>query len=782
MLCSAVLYAAYHFLLRYEKTLQFNRLFLLAILASSLVFPTIITKTEHIEIPAQQVGYEQGQYTPSSHIETTAVATTVPKYTLTTKNVIWGAYSLISLMLLCRFVSNLWQIQQLKKGGLLLKKNGLTFCLRSDVQASFTFLNTIYFNREQYENGQVPQAIIDHETVHARQKHSIDIVLTEAALCFLWFNPVAYLIRTAIKMNHEYLADAKVCEETTEISQYQKTLIQYVYKSKEQPVLASQLTFGQTKNRLNMMVKNLQIRSAALRITLTLLVTAGALWGFGESEIIALEIPQDKTPDAEVKKSTIIPIYPILIMVPKADQEVKFMDENGDLVKSTYGELSKQQKERFKHPDAKGEVFIGPTEAKPLPQSVFNELTNAKKYGIWIDGQRVANNEISQYKRTDFHHYFTSKLHANATNYGKHEFQIDLTTVKAFEKSVDSKERWVPYASRKVTARPKQNQDLPPPPPPRMIKINDKTQIKFQYANGDEVKGEFGKLSGRNKEIFMSPVGKGMIFLPPRPPAQIDQKILEKYALNDYKVWIDDKKIAPTDLVDYDPEEFYLYHQAPISKSSGNVTAKSIIYFKTKKNFNTEGIWIPFNKAFLVEENELPEEEEEKNEPKEDNERLEELEDAEDKEDNFQLPANQLVMYKTEDGSWIKSEADLLSKKEQERVLSREGKGHAYFADISLRTPDQFPIEKLPMNNWKVFVDGQLINEQDYQKFDFENDFEAARSRALSPNHFEYQEGINQLMLYTSQYVAQHKIQNDGWLRLSQLNGKKSFTGPRIDY
>lgn len=600
ILCSVVLYAVYYFILRKEKTFHFNRFYLLSILGLSLLFPTLITKTKVVEVqPIQLESMILSEATINDVIIDSNPIQNESGIKITQSEILWTAFGLISFFFLIRFSHNLYQIYRLRKGGKIVKEDGLTFCLRSDINASFTFLNTIYTNKERFEQGLLPKEIISHESVHAHQKHSLDIIAMELMQCVLWFNPLLYMIKASVKMNHEYLADQKVCESTSEISQYQKTLIQYVYNSKQQPVMASQLTYGQTKNRLNMMVKNLQIRSAVVRVALTLLVTAGALWGFGETQIVA------QSPNSTQDLQSI---------VQKNDQDVvfnhfkvKYLDEDGKWQEADYAQLSELDKVRFKQEEAKGQFYVEATPANKPTEKQMREFLDPKEYGVWIDGQRMENKVISNYKASDFHHFYVSKLKSNAKNFGKHTYQLDLTTQKEFEKQPFGEGGWkyfLEYLQDQEKAKKKQ--DLPPPPPPRLVQINDKTWVKFEYANGDVVEGEFGKMSERSKEIFMSPQGKGQILLPPPPPAMIRQELLNEFADSKFKVWIDGEVIKSTNLTNYKPEEFYLYNKQLSVSKDGKGRQITGIQFITRKEWKNsgrdEGKWIDFRKEFLPQE------------------------------------------------------------------------------------------------------------------------------------------------------------------------------------
>ncbi|WP_228713574.1 M56 family metallopeptidase [Arundinibacter roseus] len=51
------------------------------------------------------------------------------------------------------------------------------------------------------------ETVYNHEAVHIRQLHSIDILLVELLKIIFWFNPGIWLYKMALKETHEFLAD-----------------------------------------------------------------------------------------------------------------------------------------------------------------------------------------------------------------------------------------------------------------------------------------------------------------------------------------------------------------------------------------------------------------------------------------------------------------------------------------------------------------------------------------------------------------------------------------------
>lgn len=78
-------------------------------------------------------------------------------------------------------------------------------------KAPCSFLNNIFINPEKYDWDTYNQ-ILTHEKVHARQLHTIDILLAELAIVLQWFNPFAWWYRAELENNLEYLTDKAVTD------------------------------------------------------------------------------------------------------------------------------------------------------------------------------------------------------------------------------------------------------------------------------------------------------------------------------------------------------------------------------------------------------------------------------------------------------------------------------------------------------------------------------------------------------------------------------------------
>ncbi len=103
--------------------------------------------------------------------------------------------------------------------------NGFRTVLVDSNISPFTFFSILFLSRSDYESGNITEMVI-HEKAHKEQLHSLDVMLLELVTIVQWFNPFIWLIRVAIKSEHEFLADSKVIEKGYDKVAYQTLLFE----------------------------------------------------------------------------------------------------------------------------------------------------------------------------------------------------------------------------------------------------------------------------------------------------------------------------------------------------------------------------------------------------------------------------------------------------------------------------------------------------------------------------------------------------------------------------
>ncbi|TCN63741.1 M56 family metallopeptidase [Acetobacteroides hydrogenigenes] len=446
-LLMALLLAVYQLFLGREKMHRFSRYYLLAALLFSLVAPFITFETEQTVIPTLPA------LAIDRVVEATAdaaptVPATVPEVVEQPKGLDWQMlllviYFAVSATFLVRFALNLALVFRRAKMGERQPLAGATLVLMDEPTSPFSFLRFIFVSGKDYQHGVIGPELLTHELTHVRQRHTIDVLLVELLQVVLWFNPLVYLYKRAIRTNHEYLADEHVIDHHLNVKHYQHLLLDTIFR-KNTPSLVSNIGYSLTKKRLIMMTKKtskgkmLTVKLAVLPIVaLTMFVFCVR---YAEPVKAHSQNKKEKMEKLIIGKKTFEVSSDTLEMIKRLVYErsnVKFRTKGGDWHKPPYEELPDFEKRM---------CLVGLTTMKVnAPTGAqLAEWSNTSKFGLWIDGKHQKDNSIlKNYKPSDFSHFFLSRLYKNAQhgiNKGK-QYQLDLTTNAGYEKDCREKEK-----------------------------------------------------------------------------------------------------------------------------------------------------------------------------------------------------------------------------------------------------------------------------------------------------------------------------------------------------
>ena len=256
LLCSLVLYLVFVLFFRRSRNFRLNRFTLLFSVVFALAAPLVDLAPEALfsaEVLESSgiTGVLSGLPTVAESIQTqTEVA-----YSLSISDLLMGIYLLISGILLLRFLLNIYP---LLSGSIISgwkEHKGRKLALVTAKTAPFSFFRTIYINQDDVAQNGIDDELIAHEGAHARQLHSVDVVLMELVQVFYWFNPVMMLFKRLVRINHEYLADEHVINAGFDITGYSNKLITYSTRNSSLQ-LASGFDYSSIKNRLLMLTKH----------------------------------------------------------------------------------------------------------------------------------------------------------------------------------------------------------------------------------------------------------------------------------------------------------------------------------------------------------------------------------------------------------------------------------------------------------------------------------------------------------------------------------------------
>ncbi|MDZ7691575.1 MAG: M56 family metallopeptidase [Balneolaceae bacterium] len=279
-ICLGLVLIFYHAFLSKEKIYQINRWYLIIGLLFSLTAPFIpIGVVDSLSIfgnvpefqVSQLIESETGNVNNKSIQELPVSATEESNGEEETisgvgwmHNLFFYIYSVVTVLLFARIIVHLFQIhRRAKRNPAIFFRGSKVVLLNQDI-TPHTFWKTIFVNKEQYENGEIREEVLIHELTHARQYHSLDILLVEFLKSIWWFNPFLYFYKTAIQLNHEFIADDIVLSRGANIADYQALLLQ-VGKTKSFHYLNTCLDFKLTKKRFRMMTRKTSTFRSSLK-------------------------------------------------------------------------------------------------------------------------------------------------------------------------------------------------------------------------------------------------------------------------------------------------------------------------------------------------------------------------------------------------------------------------------------------------------------------------------------------------------------------------------------
>ncbi|MDP3462934.1 MAG: M56 family metallopeptidase [Bacteroidales bacterium] len=173
------------------------------------------------------------------------------------------------------------------------KVEGMELVVLSVAHVPFSFFHWLFIP-EGLDKSPAFSHILMHEKVHAQRLHSLDILLFEIFRLIFWMNPIFYLMRSELKVMHEYEADAYALTCCEKIS-YQQTLVEMNFRGLTVP-LTNPYNVSLIKKRMLMMNKNRKHMSSTKPWLLS-----GALILL---MVVALVFQSFKPMDTEIRETT----------------------------------------------------------------------------------------------------------------------------------------------------------------------------------------------------------------------------------------------------------------------------------------------------------------------------------------------------------------------------------------------------------------------------------------------------------------------------------------------
>ena len=246
----ALLYAFYRLFFYRDTFFNYRRATLLCILVVSALAP----------LPWMQLW--MGSLPPVQAVGTFTTEVLLPEFVVTPKTGSTGItllqvaawiYGIGVCLLMGRIGIQLGAIARLTRRCPQMELNGMAVRALPKGEAPFSFFRRIFVCPTDHTPEELDE-ILAHEQTHARQIHSLDVVMAELACALCWFNPFAWLWKREIRQNLEYLADQSVLAEGHDRRTYQYHLLGLAYH-KAAATIYNNFNVLPLKKRIRMMNK-----------------------------------------------------------------------------------------------------------------------------------------------------------------------------------------------------------------------------------------------------------------------------------------------------------------------------------------------------------------------------------------------------------------------------------------------------------------------------------------------------------------------------------------------
>jgi N-acetylmuramoyl-L-alanine amidase len=262
VLCSAILYSYYWFVLRNKQFHQYNRIYLLGITIFSWIIPFVKINIAQPPVNTAPTAFNFATIIAvgNSSIEQDVV---ISNAKFNWDNLVIAICAAITILFLVRFIYSLWKIRKMIVQNSVESKMGLHLVMTDVKGTPFSFFKFIFWNRSIDLNSEVGKKILAHEIVHIEQKHSFDKLLIELQLIVAWFNPVLWFIRSELYLIHEFIADDKSIE-NKDAEELATLLLASAYPQ-QQHILSNSFFFSPIKRRIQMFTKSTNTKFSYLR-------------------------------------------------------------------------------------------------------------------------------------------------------------------------------------------------------------------------------------------------------------------------------------------------------------------------------------------------------------------------------------------------------------------------------------------------------------------------------------------------------------------------------------
>jgi TonB-dependent SusC/RagA subfamily outer membrane receptor len=218
MIYSGIFFGYYSLFLKNTIYHSYNRYYLLASMALSIVFPCVtityspISKEQVAANPAlKYLMYGSPAPVQETHLPWDIIA-----------------MGIISVLLLSYLAYSVLRIFRLKAMHSKTQMGEFTFIETELEEAPFSFFSNLFWKKSISIEEESGQKMLQHELVHIRQKHTWDRLFSQLICAIFWMNPFNWIMQKELQNIHEFIADRDAVG-TGEVDAFAKMLLQTYY-------------------------------------------------------------------------------------------------------------------------------------------------------------------------------------------------------------------------------------------------------------------------------------------------------------------------------------------------------------------------------------------------------------------------------------------------------------------------------------------------------------------------------------------------------------------------
>ncbi|HMT34651.1 MAG TPA: M56 family metallopeptidase [Chitinophagaceae bacterium] len=200
-----VFYGMYALFLKNNKSLRWNRLYLVFTILLSILLPLLNGFSFGPKLASM---LHNGMFSDVL-IVIDVLANQLNKTTQHYGKIIFGFYMLGLLWGLLRIVLGFVVIRRIQQSAVYETIAEQPVYFSEHIESPFSYFKRIYIP-SQYKKSSMLHGILLHEKAHVKKLHSRDKILFSFLQAFCWMNPFVYLYHKELDWNHVYEADEMV--------------------------------------------------------------------------------------------------------------------------------------------------------------------------------------------------------------------------------------------------------------------------------------------------------------------------------------------------------------------------------------------------------------------------------------------------------------------------------------------------------------------------------------------------------------------------------------------